>query len=103
MVQLRCTALRLRKRLYSVSGLGPAPQAENVDLWSSCTLRYAGHHLALAELAAQAGEVAPAAGGAPLAAQQPSPLQLLVDSVAEPVPEGATSAQVTPGWSSGLL
>lgn len=73
-----------------------------MDLWSSCTLRYAGHHLALAELAAQAGGAAAgAAGGAPPAAQQPSPLQLLMDAVAEPVPEGATSAQVNVlGWIS---
>ncbi len=93
--------------------------AENVDLWSSCTLRYAAHHLAVAELsptaaAAGQGAVAAAAGGA-AAGQgtaedtqaQPSPLQLLADAVLEPVPEGATSAQVRAGlelrgWIGGV-
>lgn len=56
--------------------------AENLDLWSSCTLRYAGHHLAVAELARS--ELAD--GAAP--ADAPSPLQLLLDAVAEPLHEG---------------
>jgi hypothetical protein len=58
--------------------------AENVDLWSACTLRHAGYHLAQAELAQQAQQ-------APQQAQQqgPSPLQQLLDAVAEPLPEGA--------------
>lgn len=64
--------------------------AENVDLWSSCTLRYAAHHLSVAELAAAA-----ASSAADAAAAQPSALQQLTDVVLEPVPEGATSAQVT--------
>lgn len=55
-----------------------------MELWLACSLRYAAHHLALAELAAQqAQQGAPQPAGGP-----PSPLQQLVDAVAEPLPEG---------------
>lgn len=65
---------------FTVSFVSLPPLPENLDLWSSCTLRYAGHHLAVAEL-----------GGAAQRAQRgdaPSPLQQLLDAVAEPLPEG---------------
>ncbi|KAL4431419.1 hypothetical protein ABPG75_006675 [Micractinium tetrahymenae] len=75
---------------------------ENVDLWLACTLRYAGHHLALAELAAQQAQRAPQGGGGP-AGIPSSPLQQLLDAVTEPLPEGATSAQVFKRLSALLL
>ncbi|KAI3424360.1 hypothetical protein D9Q98_009913 [Chlorella vulgaris] len=80
-----------------------AAPLENVELWSSCALRYAAHHLAIAELAAAApAELAPGLEAPALAAQL-SPLQLLVDAVAEPLPEGATSSQAYKRISSLLL
>ena len=65
--------------------------AEYVDLWSACTLRHAGYHLAQAELVQQAQQAAQQAQQ-----QGPSPLQQLLDAVAEPLPEGASPAPPRP-------
>ncbi len=82
------------------SNPNPYPShTENVDLWLACALRYAGHHLAIAELAAQQAQQ----GGAEPAAPPSSPLQQLVDTVAEPLPDGGCcSAGTSAGFAVKL-